>query len=68
MKITHNMALNFHPIFIQLDQLFGVILDFGFGIADLLYRFTLSFFIKLIRRLLARGATGRREADLKSEF
>jgi hypothetical protein len=50
MKITHNLALSFHPIFIPLNQLFGVILDLGFWIADLLYRFALSFFIKLIRR------------------
>jgi len=46
MKITYNPALNLHPIFIPLNQLFGAILDFGFWIADLLYRFALSFFIK----------------------
>ena len=54
------MALNFHPFFIPLNQLFKAILDLGFwpparkghkdlrpgGIADLLYRFALSFFIK----------------------
>jgi hypothetical protein len=28
MKITHNVALNFHPIIIPLNQLFGAILDF----------------------------------------
>jgi hypothetical protein len=28
MRITHNVALNFHPIFIPLNQLFGAILDF----------------------------------------
>ena len=64
MKIKHYVALSFHPIFIPLNQLFGAILDFGFwpparrghrglrpgGIADLLYRFALSFFIKLIRQ------------------
>jgi hypothetical protein len=50
MKIKHNVALSFHPIFIPLNQLFGAILDFGFWIADLLYRFALSFFIKLIRQ------------------
>ena len=50
MKITHNVALNFHPIFILLNRLFGAILDFGFWIADLLYLFDLSFFINLIRR------------------
>ena len=50
MKITHNMDLSFHPIFNPLNQLVGVILDFGFGIADLLNRFALSFLIKLIRR------------------
>jgi hypothetical protein len=37
-KITHYVALSFHPI-----------LDVGFGIADLLNRFVQSFFIKLIR-------------------
>jgi hypothetical protein len=63
MKITHNLALSFHPIFIPLNQLFGVILDLGFWIADLLYRFALSFFIKLIRRL-----TARREAGFKSKI
>jgi len=36
------------------------ILDFGFWIADLLYRFALSFFIKLIRR--------RRTLNPKSKF
>jgi len=50
------MDLSFHPIFIPLNQLVGVILDFGFGIADLLNRFALSFLIKLIRRLPARRA------------
>jgi hypothetical protein len=54
MKITDSAALNFHRIFIPLNQLFRAILDFGFWIADLLYRFALSFFIKLIRRLPAR--------------
>jgi len=49
MKITHDMTLNLHPIFFPLDQLLGAILDFGFLIADLLYRFALSFFTKLIR-------------------
>ena len=29
MKITHNVVLNFHPIFIPLNLLFGAILDFG---------------------------------------
>jgi len=32
MKITHNVALNFHPIFIALNQLFEAILDFGLWI------------------------------------
>jgi hypothetical protein len=50
MKITDNATLNFHPIFIPLDQLSWAILDLGFWIADLLYRFALSFFIKLNRR------------------
>ena len=49
MKITDNAVLNFYPIFIPLNQLSEAILDFGFWIADLLYRFALSFFIKLIR-------------------
>jgi hypothetical protein len=40
------------------DQLFGAILDFGSWIADLLYRFALSFFIKI----------DSLEADLKSKF
>jgi hypothetical protein len=30
MKIVHNAALNFHPIFIPFNQLFVPILDFGF--------------------------------------
>ena len=51
MKITHNVTLSFHPIFILLNQLFGAILDFGFWIADLLYRFALSFFFKLTEYL-----------------
>jgi hypothetical protein len=42
MKITYNVAINFHPIFTSLNQLFGAILDLGFWIADLLYRFALS--------------------------
>jgi hypothetical protein len=42
-KITHDVALAFHPIFIPFNQLFGAILDFGFWIADLLYRSALSF-------------------------
>ena len=50
MKTTHNTALNLHPIFVPLNQLFGTILDFEFWIAGLLYRFALSFFINLIRR------------------
>jgi len=33
------------------------ILDVGFGIADLLYRFALSFFIKLIRTSSFAGQT-----------
>jgi len=50
MKNTHNVALSFQPIFISLNQIVGAISDFIFWIADLLYRFALSFFIKLIRR------------------
>jgi curved DNA-binding protein CbpA len=34
----------------KIPPLLGAILDFRFWIADLLYRFALSFFIKLIRR------------------
>jgi hypothetical protein len=54
MRITHNVALNFHPIFIPLNQLFGAILDFEFWIVDLLYRFALSFFIKLTKFLKSK--------------
>jgi hypothetical protein len=50
MKITHDVAFIFHLIFFRFNQFVGAILDFGFWIADLLYRFALSFFIKLIRR------------------
>ena len=50
MRITHNVALNFHPNFNSDKSARGVILDFGFGIADLLNRLALSFLIKLIRR------------------
>jgi len=51
MYITYNAGLSFHPIFVPLNQLFGVILDLGFWIADLLYRFALSFSIKLTEYL-----------------
>ena len=50
MKITHELAFSFHPIFIPLNPLFGAILDLGFWIADLLDLSALSFIIKLIRR------------------
>jgi len=50
MKIKHNVALNFHPIFIPLNLLFEAILDLGYWIAELLYRFALSLVIKLIHR------------------
>jgi len=40
------VTLNFHPFFIPLNQFIEAILDLGFWIADLLYRFALSFFIK----------------------
>jgi len=53
MNITHYVALDLHPIFIPLHHFFGVISDFGIWIADLLYRFALSFSINLIRRLPA---------------
>jgi hypothetical protein len=46
----HNVAFSFNPVYILLNQLLGAILDLGFRISDLLYRFALSFFIKLIRR------------------
>jgi hypothetical protein len=49
-KITHIRTLDFHPIFIPLNQPLAAILDFEFWIADLWYRFALSFFIKLIRK------------------
>jgi hypothetical protein len=42
MRFTHNVVLNFHPIFIALDQPFEVISDFGFRISDVWYRFALS--------------------------
>jgi hypothetical protein len=45
MKITNIGAFSFHPIFIPLNQIFGDILDFGFWIADWLYRFALSFLL-----------------------
>ena len=51
MKIKDNVTLDFHPIFISLNHLFGEILDFGFWIADLLYRFALSLFMKLTEYL-----------------
>jgi len=41
-KITHNAALSFHPIFIPLNQIDREILNLGFWITDLLYRFALS--------------------------
>ena len=67
MKITHNVAPDLHPIFISLHQYIGVILDFGIWpparrdlhpgeIAVMLYRFALSFPIKLIHRLPTRKA------------
>jgi hypothetical protein len=34
-KITHNVALNFHPILIPLNKPLGVIINFGFLMADL---------------------------------
>ena len=37
-------------VFIELNGLLAAILDCGLRIADLLYRFALSFFIKLLRR------------------
>jgi hypothetical protein len=36
MKTTHNVAINFHPIFIPLNQAFGEILNFGFWNINLL--------------------------------
>jgi hypothetical protein len=46
MNFTDNVTLDFF----KLNQRLREILDFGFRIADLLYRFALSFFIKSIRR------------------
>ena len=46
MNFTDNVTLDFF----HLNQRFRVIFDFKFWIADLLYRFALSFFIKLMRR------------------
>jgi len=46
----HNVAFSFNHVYILLNQLLGAILDLGFRISDLLYRFALSFFIKLLRR------------------
>jgi hypothetical protein len=37
------VILNFHPFFIALYQHYEAILDLGFGIAGLLYRFALPF-------------------------
>ena len=69
MKITHDMALNLNPLFLPLNQLLREILDFEFWIANLLYRFALSFFIKLIRRLPARLQLGeRRTLNPKSKI
>jgi hypothetical protein len=64
MKITHSVALNFNPIFIPFIKLFGSILDFGFWIADLLYRFALSFFIKLTECLAKKSMIFTRPGSL----
>jgi hypothetical protein len=40
------LALNFHPVFIPLNQLLGAILNFKFWILEL----RLSFYYKLIER------------------
>ena len=53
MKLTDNVTFEIHLIFIPLNQLFRAILNFGLQIAVLLYRFSLSFFTKLIRRMRA---------------
>ena len=42
-------------IFFSLNQISGVILDFGFRIADLLYRCALSIFISLTEYLISVG-------------
>ena len=42
-KTKHIMVLNFYPILMTLNQLVEKILDFEMWIADLLYRFALSF-------------------------
>jgi hypothetical protein len=48
-EVNQNAAYPWHltsiPFFIPLNQLFGAILDFGLRIADLLYRFALSFLL-----------------------
>jgi hypothetical protein len=44
-------SFNFHPVFIRLNQLLKSILDWGFGIWDLLYRCALPIFIKLTEYL-----------------
>jgi hypothetical protein len=59
-KTAQGMALNFYPIFIPLNHLKKRNLDFGLQISDLLYRYALSLFIKLIRR--------RRTLNPKSQF
>jgi len=49
-KITHTVCPNFHSAIIPSPKLSGAILDCGFWIADLLYRFALSILNKSIRR------------------
>ena len=51
MKITPNVTLCIHPILIPLNELLGTILEFGFWMADLLYRFAISFYTKLTEYL-----------------
>ncbi len=54
MKITHNMALNFHLIFDPLNHLIEKILVFGLQISDLLYRSAVSLIIKLTEFLKSK--------------
>jgi len=61
---THSAAL----IFIPFNQILGAILDCGFRIADLWYRFALSFFIKLIRQPATSSVESRRTLNPNSKI
>jgi len=45
-----NVAFSVNPVYIPLNPLLGAIIDLGLRIADLLYRFALSFFKEQPRR------------------